>query len=54
MSTLVSILLAVVMEIIAPATISSNEMINNIHQIDVEEVLLFMDELPTVTPFKNC
>jgi hypothetical protein len=54
MSTLVSILLAVVMEFLAPATISSSEVRHNINRIEVEEVLFFMEELPTVTQFKNC
>lgn len=54
MSTLVSILLAVVMELLAPANVSSTEVMNINHQIEVEEVLFYIDELPTVTPFKNC
>jgi hypothetical protein len=54
MSTLVSILLAVVMEFLTPATISSSEVMQNINRIEVEEVLFFMEELPAVTQLKNC
>jgi hypothetical protein len=54
MSTLVSILLAVVMEFLAPVTLSSSEELQNINRIEVEEVLFFVEELPTVTQLKNC
>jgi|GEM_PF-5447880 len=54
MGTLVSILLAVVMEILTPSTLSSSEIKNTINRIEVEEVLLFMGELPSVTLIKNC
>lgn len=54
MSTLVSILLAVVMEFLTPATISATEVKDNFNRIEVEEVLFFMEELPTVTQLKNC
>lgn len=54
MSTLVSILLAVVMELLAPANVSSTEVMNINHRIEVEELLFFMDELPAVNLFKNC
>jgi hypothetical protein len=54
MSTLVTILLAIVMEVIAPKAISSFEVKNSINQIDVEEVLFFSEEQPTLIPFKTC
>ncbi|MCR9182513.1 MAG: hypothetical protein NXH73_06275 [Flavobacteriaceae bacterium] len=54
MGTLVSILLAVVMEILAPSTLSSSEIKDNINRIEVEEVLLYFEELPTLTSIKNC
>lgn len=54
MSTLVSILLAIVMEILNPATIGSVEIKNSPNQIEAEEVLYFSETWPTVTQIKNC
>ena len=54
MNTLVTILLAIVMEVIAPATLSSSEVKNSINHIDVEEVLFFIEDLPTLISIKNC
>lgn len=54
MSTLVSILLAIVMELLNPSTIGSVEVENTPNRIEVEEVLYFSEDLPTVTPIKNC
>lgn len=54
MSTLVSIMLAVVMEVISPTTSTVSDPKHSIHHIDVEEVMLYMEEFPTVTQIKNC
>lgn len=54
MGTLVSILLALVMEILAPTSLSSSEVKESINRIEVEEVILYFEELPTVTSIKNC
>lgn len=54
MGTLVNILLAVVMELITPVTLSSSEINHKINHIEVEEVLFYSEELPTLTSIKNC
>lgn len=54
MSTLVSIMLAAVMEILSPTTTTVSDSKHSIQQIDVEEVLQYMEEFPTVTQIKNC
>lgn len=54
MNTLVTIMLAIVLELITPLTIETTELKSNVNHIDVEEVLLYLDDRPTVTQRKNC
>ncbi len=54
MSTLVSFLLAAVMQILSPTASNTSEIIHLNRQIDVEEVIFYLEDLPTITPIKNC
>lgn len=54
MSTLVTILLAIVMEVISPKATSSFEVKDGINHIEVQETLFFTNELSTFIPTKTC
>lgn len=54
MSTLVTILLAMVMEVIAPTPQETIHEIKSSHRVEVEDVLFNIEAMPILTPSKKC